>query len=62
MGRGFGPWVGQIPWRRAWPLTPVFLPEESLGQRNPASYSQWGCKELDKTEATHAFRINTGTM
>ena len=20
------PWVGKIPWRRKWPLTPVFLP------------------------------------
>ena len=23
---GFDPWVGKIPWRRAWQLTPVFLP------------------------------------
>ena len=22
---GFNPWVGKIPWRRAWLLTPVFL-------------------------------------
>ena len=21
---GFDPWVGMIPWRRAWQLTPVF--------------------------------------
>ena len=27
------PWVGMIPWRRAWQLTPVFLPGESHGQR-----------------------------
>ena len=26
---GFNPWVGNIPQRRAWQLTPVFLPEES---------------------------------
>ena len=26
---GFNPWVGKIPWRRAWQLTPVFLPGES---------------------------------
>ena len=31
---GFDPWVGKIPWRRAWQLTPVFLPGESLGQRS----------------------------
>ena len=30
---GFDPWVGKIPWRRAWQPTPVFLPGESLGQR-----------------------------
>jgi len=26
---GFNPWVGKIPWRRAWRPTPVFLPGES---------------------------------
>ena len=26
---GFDPWVGKIPWRRAWQPTPVVLPEES---------------------------------
>ena len=26
---GFNPWVGKIPWRRAWEPTPVFLPGES---------------------------------
>ena len=29
---GFNPWVGKIPWRRAWQLTPVFLPGKSHGQ------------------------------
>jgi len=28
---GFDPWVGKIPWRRAWQFTPVFLPGESHG-------------------------------
>ena len=28
------PWVGKNPWRRARQSTPVFLPGESLGQRN----------------------------
>ena len=31
---GCDPWVGKIPWRRAWQLSPVFLPGESHGQRN----------------------------
>ena len=47
---GFDPWVGKIPWRRAWQPTPVFLPGESHGQRNLAGYSPWGHKELDMTE------------
>ena len=34
--RGFRPWVGKIPWRRAWQPTPVFLPGESHGQRSLA--------------------------
>ena len=34
--RGFEPWVRKIPWRRAWKSTPVFLPEESHGQRSLA--------------------------
>ena len=33
------PWVGKIPWRRAWQPTPVFLPGESQGQRSLAGYS-----------------------
>ena len=39
------PWthrVGKIPWRKAWQLTPVFLPKESHGQRSLAGYSLWG--------------------
>jgi len=35
---GFDPWGGKIPWRRAWKPTPVFLPEESHGQRNLVDY------------------------
>ena len=48
----FNLWVGKIPWRRAWQLTPVFLPRESHGQRSLVGYSPWGRKESDMTEAT----------
>ena len=48
----FDPWVGKIPWRRAWQPTPVFLPGESHGQRSLVDYSPWGCKESDTTEVT----------
>ena len=37
----FGPWIGNIPWRRAWQPTPVFLPGESHGQRSLEGYSPW---------------------
>ena len=47
---GFDPWVGKIPWRRAWQPTLAFLPGESHGQRSLAGYSLWGRKELDMTE------------
>ena len=31
---GFDPWVGKMPWKRAWQPTAVFLPGESHGQRS----------------------------
>ena len=34
----FHPWVGEIPWRRKWHPTPVFLPEKVHGQRKLADY------------------------
>ena len=39
--------------------TPVFLAEESHGQRSLAGYSPWGCKKLDttKTLTIHAYII-----
>ena len=37
--RMFTPWVGKIPWRRAWQPTPVFLPGESHEQRRLVGYS-----------------------
>jgi len=32
---GFNPWVGKIPWRRAWQPTPVFLPGEPSWTEEP---------------------------
>ena len=39
----------EIPWRREWLPTPVFLPGESHGQRSLVGYSPWGLKESDAT-------------
>ena len=46
----FDPWVGKIPWRRAWKPTPVFMPGKSHGQRSLAGYSPWHLPESDTTE------------
>ena len=49
MRHGFDPWVGKISWRRRQQPTPVFLPEESNGQRSLVGYSPWGHEELGMT-------------
>ena len=51
-----GPGAGKIPWRRAWQLTPVFLPGESYGQRSLAGYSPQGHKESDMM-STHMIEL-----
>ena len=35
----FNPWVGKVPWRRAWQSTPVSSPGESHGHRSLAGCS-----------------------
>ena len=50
--RGYNPWVGKIPWKRAWKPTPVVLPGESHGQTSLVGDNPWGHKEADMTEAT----------
>ena len=47
---GFDPQVGEMPQRREWLPTSVFLSGEFCGQRRLAGYSPWGCKESDTTE------------
>ena len=47
----FNTWVRKIPWRMAWKHTPVFLPEESHGQRSLAA-TVHGVTEPDTTEVT----------
>ena len=42
--RRFDPWVGNIPWRRKWQPTPVFLPREAHGQRILEGYRPMGHK------------------
>ena len=50
--------LGELPWRREWQPTPVFLPGEFHGQRSLAGYSPWGRKESDTTEpVTHTGEL-----
>ena len=45
------PSLGQEdPLGKEWQPIPIFLPRKFHGQRSLASYSPWGCKELDTTE------------
>ena len=46
----FHPWVGNIPCRKAWQPTPVFLPAKSHGQRDRVGYRPWVLTELNMTE------------
>ena len=45
---GFDPWVGEIPWRRAWLPRPVFLSGESHGQRSLAGHSPRGSQRVGR--------------
>ena len=49
---GFNPWVGKIPWRRAWHPLQCSCLENPHGQRSLAGYSPWGPTESDMTEST----------
>ena len=46
------PGSGSSSWRKAWQLTPIFLPGESHGQRSLAGYGPQGHNEWNMTEAT----------
>ena len=55
----FDPWVRKIPWKRAQRPTPVFLPEESHGQRSLAGYKVHRvAKRSDMTGVTQHTQIS----
>ena len=56
---GFDPWIGNIPWRGKWQLTPVFLPGEYHGQRSLAGYRTWFLN-IPKTLIAHDHYIACG--
>ena len=54
---GLNPWVGKIPWRRAWQPTLVFLPGEFHGQKSVMGYNPKSQTQL-KRLSTHTDYIN----
>ena len=50
---GFHAWVRELPWRKQWQPTPVFLLGEVHGPRSLASYSPRGHRKSDTTERAH---------
>ena len=58
--RGFDPWVGKIPWRRAWQPTPVFLPRipwtEEPGGLQPIESQRFG-HDWSNLACIHAWSV-----
>ena len=42
----FDPWVGKIPWRRAWQPDPVFFPGESPWTEEPEGLESMGLQRV----------------
>ena len=42
----FDPWLGKIPWRRAWQPTPVFLPGEIPRTEEPGGLQSMGSQRV----------------
>ena len=55
MRPGFDPWLGKIPWRRAWKPTPVFLLGQFHEQRRLAGYSPWGLTQVNLDFGSHVW-------
>ena len=49
---GFDPWDGKILWRKAWQLTPVFLPGESSWTEEPGGLQSMGLQRVGHGLAT----------
>ena len=56
----FDPWVGKIPWKRAWRPTPAFLPGKFHGQRSLTGYSPRGRRVRHDWACVHS-RTSTST-
>ena len=54
---GLDPWVGKIPWKRAWQPTPVFLPAESPWTEEPGGLQSmvWAKTRTLSTEQNNIY-------
>ena len=57
----FDPWVGKIPWRRAWQPTPLFLSVKSRGQRSPVACSSWDHRVRHEWATGHTAHTHVHT-
>ena len=53
----FDPWVGKIPWRRAWQPTPVFLPGEFPWTEEPGKLQSRGLQRVGHDLATKQTKM-----
>ena len=49
---GFDPWIGKLPWRRAWQPTPVFLLGEPPWTEEPGGLQSMGSHRVGRDWAT----------
>ena len=52
---GFDPWMGKIPWRRAWQPTVVFLPGEFPLTEEPGGLQSMGSRRVRHT-LSHIYK------
>ena len=58
---GFSPWIGKIPWRKAWQPTPVFLPGEFPWTEEPCMLHSMGSQSVGHDWATKHSTAHTHT-
>ena len=55
---GFDPWVGKMPWRREWLLTPVSWPGEFHGLYSPQSHRESATTETELLSFHMTLNLN----
>ena len=53
----FNLWVGKIPWKKTWQLTPVFLPGDSQWTEEPGCLQSMGLQRVLHEWATKHFKL-----